>query len=171
MGHLEKKCQIRFRDDFVDPEKAFPYGEWLKVPAPGSSILESRAVSYTKLSNNSRGAQSTNQQGVHIIEFGQQRTFGTHSSRCSGDKENIPGVSQRQLSFTERGVSNNRKGKETARTERSLIKPSQTKNRKKKTVEMDAMEDDRPLKRQILGDLTDLVPIMVEAVPQPHREL
>lgn len=65
-------------------------------------------------------------------------------------------------------MSNNRKGKETARTERSLIKPSQTKNRKKKAVEMDAMEDDRPLKRQILGDLTDLVPIMVEA---PHREL
>lgn len=31
IGHLEKKCLLRFSDGFEDPGKYFPYGEWLKA--------------------------------------------------------------------------------------------------------------------------------------------
>lgn len=39
VGHLEKKCILRFQDGFVDPRKNFPYGEWLKAPVPGSGNI------------------------------------------------------------------------------------------------------------------------------------
>lgn len=37
MGHIERKCQLRFGEGFSDLGKNFPYGEWLKVLAPGST--------------------------------------------------------------------------------------------------------------------------------------
>lgn len=51
---------------------------------------------------------------------------------------------------------------------RSLIKPSQTKNRKKKAISQNPKEDSRPLKRPFLGDSSDLVSIPVVVTTQPH---
>lgn len=55
--------------------------------------------------------------------------------------------------------------------ERPVVKPSQTRNPKKKDVELDTMEDEHPSNRQILGDLTALLSVQVETAAQPHRAL
>lgn len=55
--------------------------------------------------------------------------------------------------------------------ERAVVKISQTKNRKKKSIELEEMEDDCPAKRQALGDVSNLITIPVEAALQPHRIL
>lgn len=71
----------------------------------------------------------------------------------------------------ELGTQGGLKEKVVVGKERSLIKPSLNKNRKKKADELDSVLEDRPLKRQVLGDLNALVSVPVEAAAQPHRAL
>lgn len=53
-----------------------------------------------------------------------------------------------------------------------IVKASQSKNRKKKTVDVENMvEGGRPVKRLNVGDLSNLVQVPVEAAMQPHRIL
>lgn len=38
VGHVERKCRMRFEDGFVDPGRDFPYGDWLKTMEQGSNL-------------------------------------------------------------------------------------------------------------------------------------
>lgn len=156
VGHLEKKCILRFRDGFVDPRKNFPYGEWLKAPVPGSG---------------GRGEQQNPRRGVNIFEVGGEDSRGTSTVSGLGSKVNGSAGSHRSVVGSVRGVLESGKRKESRELARTALKPSQAKNRKKKAVELDAMEEDRPAKCQMLGDLSNLVLVMVEAALQPHRAL
>lgn len=93
------------------------------------------------------------------------------SSRIVGDKEN------EMRHFLHFGMNNGivphkGQGNQELRMEkRSMVKPSQTKNQKKKVVEVRDMDSARPTKRQVLGDITELITIPVEAAQQPHRSI
>lgn len=53
-----------------------------------------------------------------------------------------------------------------------IVKDSQSKNRKKKAVDVENMvEGGRPVKRLNVGDLSNLVQVPVEVATQPHRIL
>lgn len=57
VGYMEKKCQLRFDDGFVDPGRDFPYGEWLKAFKQGANFMRARLVPATVSSTrNSRGS-------------------------------------------------------------------------------------------------------------------
>lgn len=62
-------------------------------------------------------------------------------------------------------------GKMMVGEDRIMIKPSQTKNRKKKGQEVDLLYDAHLPKRTYLGELNDLVHVLVEAATQPQRSL
>lgn len=35
VGHMEKRCPMRYNEDFIDPGKEFSFGEWLKATSKG----------------------------------------------------------------------------------------------------------------------------------------
>lgn len=75
------------------------------------------------------------------------------------------GTGKKNGSELENGVRENS-------SSRVIVKASQSKNRKKKTVDVENMvEGGRPVKRLNVGDLSNLVQVPVEAAMQPHRIL
>lgn len=87
------------------------------------------------------------------------------NSKISGGKENVPRSSSNL--HIHAGTSNIG----DKRDERLALKPSQIKNRKKKAIEMGDMDEDRPVKRQVLGEISTLIMVPVKAAQQSHREL
>lgn len=79
LGHFERKCTLRFQAYFVDPGKSFPYGEWLKVPAPGSAA---RASPSGTTRPTMAGGLAESVRGADIFDVGPQRRVG--------GKENTP---------------------------------------------------------------------------------
>lgn len=171
VGHMEKKCKLRLGDGFVDPSKSFPYGEWLKVPNPGSRHTESRPMGPTGLQHQGGLWRESSIRGLQTFGFSNVGRGEVSSSRIVGDKEN------EMRPFLHFGMNNGivphkGQGNQELRMEkRSMVKPSQTKNQKKKVVEVRDMDSARPTKRQVLGDITELITIPVEAAQQPHRSI
>lgn len=170
VGHLEKKCTLRFGEGFVDPGISFPYGEWLKAPSPGSRFSEARS-SGTAVSLPGRLERDDTIRGAAIFGVSQHGD-GEGSSGSSGrGKEN----SGKSLPLTHNSLivkPQAFKGAPNDRTaERSAVKISITKNRKKKATELGVSEDGRPAKPQVLGELSELISIPVVAAQQPHRVL
>lgn len=83
------KYHLWFREDFLDLGQVFPYGEWLKVPSPGTASLVAHPLSRSQPFPNSSGDLGENLRGASILEFGQQRS--------GGGKENDPNVVRRGM--------------------------------------------------------------------------
>lgn len=161
IGHLEKKCTVRFRDDFVDPGQAFPYGEWLKVtPGPPHSVPTSN-------NQHTRSRDSTQHPtGSSIFEFRQQASQGSGTMVLRPSKENMVSKVAPNSRSPGKGVD----GAVGGELSRTTVKVSQLKNRKKKAGESDLTVDGRPAKR-VFGELTNLVQVPVVAAMQHHRSL
>lgn len=163
VGHLEKKCQLRFANGFVDPGRNFPYGEWLKAAEPNSN------QSHTQPNLNPR-VQIDQARGAGIFEA--RRTGAENGIRIgeTRSKENCPPLNEASGVIMGGSSSQVLSVEKTTGDTRMVVKPSLSKNRKKKASEMETEAEAYPRKRQVLGDLSQLVTIPVEAATQPHRQ-
>lgn len=162
IGHLEKKCTVRFRDDFVDPGKAFPYGEWLKAtPGPAHSVPTSN-------NPHARTRESTHHTtGPSIFEFRQQASQGSGTMVSRPSNENVVSMEVPNRRSPRKGAD----GAVGGELSRATVKVSESKNQKKKAGESDLTVDGRPAKRVFGGELTNLVQVPVVAAVQHHRPL
>lgn len=74
--HIERKCQLRFTKNFIDPGTSFLCGEWLKANTQGTQTGGNRAP-LSSLYSSSQPIISTNWSlGSEILEFRQIPTTG-----------------------------------------------------------------------------------------------
>lgn len=58
VGHLEKKCSLRFGENFIDPGTKYPYGEWLKaVPFASQGPVPLNEMGRGRMDTQSHGVQ------------------------------------------------------------------------------------------------------------------
>lgn len=157
VGHMEKKCQKRFSQGFVDPGTDFPFGEWLKAAVHngrGDSRLPLQPIPMP-----TSRVPSPNRRGVQI--FG----FGTHANK---GPENIPPpVTRNELQlFTSTLVESS---SSSAVRKRKIVTPSAGKNRKDKGIEMNREPNSRPSEKAQIGDMDEFVEVPVAAAEQRHR--
>lgn len=143
MGHTEKKCKLRFGDGCVHPGKSFPYGEWLKVPAPSSRSSEPRSTGTTSSQNPGGLKRESSIRGLDTFDFRPSRRGDGNSSRTMGGKENELRPLSKSDNSNGAGSQHGQGSHEMRVEERMVVKPSQMNNRKKKVVELGAMDEDR----------------------------
>lgn len=166
VGHLERKCVLRFADNFIDPGKNFPYGEWLKVPTIGAPSNVTGSVLSPIPHSTADSHENIRRMGSQVCDIQPLRAGSDGDRRNSLPKENYAPIptSSPNSTLVEYSV-----GRRSESTSRAILKPSQTKNRKKKAVDTVPNEDSRPLKQSFIGDLSDLVSIPMVAAQQPHQ--
>lgn len=169
VGHLEKKCKLRFGTDFVDPGTLFPYGEWMKSPIPGSRGSDATSQGTHSGMRSSSSEHRARARGVDI--FGPGLTGGSSGGgpRLRNNSENIHGRAFILPSINPQTMQMGPGSHGNREEERSVVKVSERRNRKKKAGDTEGMEEDRRSKRPILGDITELFTVPVEAAQQPHR--
>lgn len=167
IGHMEKKCDLRFREGFVDPCKEFPYREWLKVPQPGALNTNQRSVMGATSQQGRTDSFQASPRGARIFYVQIQGMEDELSGARTNNKENI----LREIGLPVVDHSGETRGWGSSSSQ-VMVKTSQNKNRKKRAVERNGIEEVRhSLKRINLGELANLIQVSVEAATQPHREL
>lgn len=131
VDHMEKKCPMRFQDDFIDPGTEFPYGEWLKATpfaAPGQiwSTGSSNGPVRTSSLESPRGNR-----GMRIFEVSASDAPSRGQRGVGTMDENDSHLVNQQV-MERKGVSSLvSKGSGEGKKTREVVKVSQTKNRKK----------------------------------------
>lgn len=90
VGHLEKKCPLRYQEDFIDPGAEFPFGEWLKAATTGPQGSGGRTV----MGNGLLGTQTLGAQervrGARSLEGAARGTRSSGNIGIGFNDENEP---------------------------------------------------------------------------------
>lgn len=143
------------------------------MPPSGIVTVHQREVLSPISINGGLGAPQSRQKGLSVFEHRNQGIPGNIFGHGTQNKENVSRENgQRGSGYgQDRWGDMENRARETLAS-RVVVKASQSKNRKKKAVEREDMEENgRPVKLVNVGELSDLIQVPVEAATQPHRSL
>lgn len=90
IGHIEKKCPMRFSDTFVDPGTDFSYDSWLKAIS-GAGASDALRLPLQPLSvTPTRSSQTNSRRGSDIFALPQLNQQQLHHSLHVDGLENVP---------------------------------------------------------------------------------
>lgn len=154
VGHLEKKCPIRFAENFADPGTDLPFGDWLKASTGGEGSGNGRLpLQPIPIPNQQPRLPST--RGLQV--FGMRTTSKRRENMSSLGGGGI--LSSDSIASSSSSIMRKRK----------VVTPSAVKNRRDGLVAQIQESEVRPSKKIQIGDMVNFVDVLVAPAMQPHH--